>query len=333
MNLTTRYLGLELQHPVIASASPLSRDLDGVRLLEDYGAAAIVLFSIFEEQVLQENAARTHLLEAGGDSFGEALSYFPQLDSYQVGPDQYLDLIRRSRAATAIPIIGSLNATSPEGWSDYATRIEQAGANALELNIYYLPANLDETSADVEDRYLSALHSVKQAVKIPVAVKLGPYFSAFGNMARRLDEAGVDGLVLFNRFYQPDFDLEKLTVAPTLELSRANEIRLGLFWIALLHGRVRASLAATTGVNSGQEVAKYLLAGADAVMTASALLRQGPEHLRSLTDGLSEWLSKKGYASVAQARGAMSHRNVADPTAFERANYIRILENYKSRWG
>lgn len=333
MNLTTQYLGLELQHPVIASASPLSRDLDGIRRLEDHGAAAIVLFSIFEEQVLQEDAAHAHLLEAGGESFGEALSYFPQLGSYHLGPDQYLNLIRRSREATAIPIIGSLNATSPEGWSGYATRIEQAGANALELNIYYLPANLEETSAEVEARYLSALHAVKQAVRIPVAVKLGPYFSAFGNMARRLDEAGVDGLVLFNRFYQPDFDLDQLTVAPTLELSRANEIRLGLFWIALLHGRVRASLAATTGVTSGQEVAKYLLAGADAVMTASALLRQGPEHLRSLVDGLSDWMTQKGYASVAQARGTMSHRNVADPTAFERANYIRILENYKSRWG
>ncbi len=333
MTLETRYLGLELEHPIIASASPLSQTLDGVRRLEDSGAAAIVIHSLFEEQIRHEAAAQAHLMDAGSESFGEALSYFPEIPHAEIGPQQYLEHIRRSREATAVPIIGSLNGASPEGWTEYATLIQEAGAHALELNIYYLPADLSESGADVERRYVDTLRRVRQAVRIPVAVKLGPYFSSFGHTALALEAAGADGLVLFNRFYQPDFDIDTLEVTSTLELSRPNEIRLGLFWLALLYGRTQASLAATSGVNSAHEVAKYLLAGADAVMTASALLRLGPDYIGSLRNGLAEWMESRGFDSVGQMRGAMSRAKVADPAAFERANYIRVLESYESQWG
>ncbi len=333
MKLATRYLGLELEHPVVASASPLSQTLDGVRSLEDAGAAAVVIHSLFEEQIRHEAAAQAHLMDVGSESFGEALSYFPDLEGAEIGPQQYLEHIRRCREATAIPIIASLNGASPEGWTDYARLIEEAGAHALELNLYYLPADLKESGADVERRYLQTVHRVREAVSIPLAVKIGPWFSAFGHMALQLETAGADGLVLFNRFYQPDFDIEKLEVAPTLELSRANEIRQGLFWLALLHGRVQASLAATSGVTSAAEVAKYLLAGAHVVMTASALLRLGPPYLASLRDGLADWMEARGYEDVEQVRGAMSHGRVAEPAAFERANYLRVLDSYQNRWG
>lgn len=333
MNLTTHYLGMELAHPIVASASPLSQTLDGIRRLEDSGAAAIVIHSLFEEQIRHEAAAQAHLMDAGSESFGEALSYFPALEDAEIGPQQYLEHIRRAREATTIPIIGSLNGASPDGWTDYASQIEQAGAHALELNIYYLPANLSESGTDVERRYLDTLRLVKASVGIPVAVKIGPYFSSFGHTALQMDQAGADGLVLFNRFYQPDFDIEKLEVSSTLELSRPNEIRLGLFWLALLHGKIGASLAATSGVNSAVEIAKYLLAGAHVVMTASALLRLGPSYLGSLKEGLIEWMESRGYESVEQMRGVMSHGRVADPAAFERANYIRVLDSYESRWG
>jgi dihydroorotate dehydrogenase (fumarate) len=328
-DLATTYLGLPLKHPVVASAGPISRTLDGIRRLEDAGAAAIVLFSLFEEQIRLENAATEHLIGVGAESFPEALDYFPAIEDYEVGPEPYLELIRRAREATGIPIIASLNGATPEGWLDYARKIEQAGASALELNVYYIPADLKISGREVEELYRQALRQVKAAVRIPIAMKLNPFFSAPGEMAQSLASSGADGLVLFNRFYQPDFDLETLEVVPTLQLSRPEEIRLPLLWIAILHGRIAASLAASTGVHSADEVIKYLLAGADAVMTTSVLLQHGAQHLATLVDGLARWLERRGYASVEQMKGSMSQKSVADPTAFERANYIRVLESFR----
>lgn len=327
-DLRTTYLGLELPHPLVASASPISKDLDGIKRLADAGAAAIVLFSLFEEQIRHERAALAHLTEVGTESFAEALSYFPDPARYRVGPDRYLELVRRARAATSIPIIASLNGITSEGWVDYAGHLQEAGATALELNVYFVPASLEMTGRDVEERVLAVLRAVKSRVSIPVAMKLSPFFSAFGHMARQLDDAGADGLVLFNRFYQPDFDLERREVVPSLDLSTPAELRLPLRWIALLHGRVRASLAATTGVHTAIEAVKVLMAGADAVMTTSALLQRGPEHIGTITAGLAEWLERHELVSVTQMKGSMSQRNVADPTAFERANYLKVLESY-----
>ena len=330
MDLRTRYLGLDLAHPIVASASPLSKSLDGIRRLEDAGAAAIVLFSLFEEQIHQENEAFDHLSEFGSESFAESLSYFPAVGQDPVGPDSYLELIRRAREAVAVPLIGSLNGMTDQGWTSFARLIAEAGAHAIELNVFSLPTDPAISARDVEQRTVDVVTAVRRTVAIPVAVKLSPFFSAPGELAMRLVAAGADGLALFNRFYQPDFDLERLEVEPSLELSKPNEIRLPLLWIALLHGRVRVSLAATTGVESATEVVKYLLAGADAVMTTSALLRHGVGHLRTLIAGLSEWLERHECDSVAQIRGSMSLRKVANPEAFERANYIRILQSYRS---
>lgn len=328
MKLNTSYMGLSLKHPIVASAGPISQSLDGIRQLEDGNAAAIVMFSLFEEQIRHENAMADALLNAGTDSFGESLSYFPEVTNDEVGPYEYLDLVRSAVDACDIPIIASLNGVSNEGWIDYAKLLQQTGASAIELNIYYIPASLEETGAEVEQRYLDVVSAVRKAVEIPVAVKLNPYFSAFGAMAKQLSEAGADGLVLFNRFYRPDFDLNTLDVAPQLELSQPSEIRLPLLWIAVLAGRVDASIAATTGVQTSEQVIKYLLAGADAVMTTSSLLANGPGHLANLVDGLVDWMEAKGYQGVGQMRGAMSQRHVAEPTAFERANYIKVLKSY-----
>lgn len=328
-DLSTSYLGLPLAHPVVASASPLGKTLDGVRSLEDGGAAAIVLASLFEEQIIRDNESFARYAEAGTESFAESLSYFPPISGAPVGPDEYLRLVAAARAAVDVPIIASLNGATERGWVDFATLLEKAGAHAIELNIFYLPVNADATGRAVEDRYVQVVQAVRNAIGIPLAVKLSPYFSALGEMAARLTAAGADGLVLFNRFYQPDFDLDQLAVVPNLELSTPLEIRLPLLWIAVLRGRLRASLAATSGVQTPAEVVKYLLAGADAVMTTSALLRNGPSHLRTLVEGLREWMADQGYASVAQLRGAMSQRNVADPEAFERANYVRILQSWR----
>jgi dihydroorotate dehydrogenase (fumarate) len=330
MKLDTTYLGMELEHPVVASASPLSRTVDGVRALEDGGAAAVVLFSLFEEQIRQEKALYHRLTEAGTQSFGEALSYFPEIPGYSVGPDSYLELVRKAVEAVDIPVVGSLNGVTPSGWTEYARKMEEAGASAIELNVFHIPADVTTPGSEVEALYLDILARVRSAVSVPVAVKLSPYFSATGHMALRLVEEGADGLVLFNRFYQPDFNLETLEVEPDLELSNASELRLPLLWIAILRGRVPASLAATTGVESGREVMKYLLAGADVVMTASALLRKGPGHCSVLREELEEWMARKGYESVEQMKGAMSQERVADPSAFERANYLRILEGFGS---
>lgn len=330
MDLRTRYMGLELQHPIVASAGPLSSSLDGIKRLEDGGAAAVVMFSLFEEQIRRENDAFIHLHESGSESFPEALSYFPEVEDYHVGPDQYLELVRGAKESCSVPIIGSLNGVTDAGWIDYAREIEQAGADALELNIFYIPADITVSARAVEDRYVEIARKVKGAVGIPVALKMVPFFSAIGEMAKRLEDAGIDGLVLFNRFYQPDYDLDELEVTPSLELSTAGEIRLPLMWIAILHGRVKVSLAATRGVQTATEAIKYVLAGADAVMTTSALLRNGAGYARTLCNGMSEWMERRDYESVRQMKGSMSQQKVADPSAFERANYIKILESYKS---
>jgi dihydroorotate dehydrogenase (fumarate) len=330
MDLKTSYLGLDLKHPIVASASPLSKTVDGIRRLEDSGASAVVLFSLFEEQIRFENESFDFLSEAGTESFAESLSYFPPVQDYRVGPEGYLDLIRQASAACDIPIIASLNGVTPLGWIEYARLMADAGAKAIELNIYYIPANIRTSGRDVEQVYIDVVKSVRDMISVPIAVKLSPFFSSMGEMAVRLVDAGADGLVLFNRFYQPDFNLEELEVYPDLQLSNPNEIRLPLLWIAVLHGRIKASLASTTGVHTGIEVVKYLLAGADAVMTTSSLLRNGVGHLKTLLDVTTSWMDRHGYQSVSQMKGSMSQGKVADPAAFERANYIKVLQSYKS---
>jgi dihydroorotate dehydrogenase (fumarate) len=332
MDLTTNYMGLTLQHPIIASASPLSGTLDGIKRLEDGGSAAVVMFSLFEEQIRHENDAFSHLMESGTQSFAESLSYFPDVDEYQVGPESYLELLQQASEAVDVPIIASLNCVTGDGWIDYAKQMQQAGADGLELNIYSVEPDLDATSDELEQRYIDILKAVKSTVSIPVALKLSPFFSAMGNMAKRLDEAGADALVLFNRFYQPDIDIQDLEVKPSLGLSSAGEIRLPLLWIAILHGKLNASLAATRGVENPDEVIKYLLAGADAVMTTSSLLRHGPAYTNTLLEGLKAWMEARRFSSVKQVRGSMSRAKVANPAAFERANYIRVLESYQSAY-
>ncbi|MEM9443157.1 MAG: dihydroorotate dehydrogenase-like protein [Pseudomonadota bacterium] len=328
MKLDTTYLGLPLKHPIVASAGPISQTLDGIRRLEDGNAAAIVLSSLFEERIRSENELTEQRLSTGTDSFGESLSYFPDVAERAAGPEEYLNLVRNAVEVTDVPIIASLNGMTNEGWVDYARLLQDAGADALELNVYYIPADVETRGADVEQRYVEVLDAVKAEVTIPVAIKLGPYFSAFGSMARILVDAGADGLVLFNRFYQPDIDLDTLSITPSLDLSESNEIRLPLLWIGVLAGRVDASIAATSGVRTSEQVIKYLLAGADVVMTTSSLLRNGPRHMADLVRGLAQWMVDKGYDDVGQLRGAMSQRQVQDPAAFERANYIKVLQSY-----
>lgn len=328
MDLTSRYLGLTLRNPIVASASPLSDSLDMIRRLEDHGAAAVVLFSLFEEQIRRDRAEMEHF-RSMGESVSESLSYFPRVDEYDVGPDQYLELIRRATEAVDIPIIGSLNGVTERGWADFAGDMQQAGASAIELNVYYIPTEMWRTGQQVEDQYSEVLAAVKHALTIPVAMKLGPYFSSVAHMVGRLDREGADGFVLFNRFYQPDFDIEQGTVVPSLALSRPEEMRLPLMWIALLHGGIRASIAASTGVQTAEHVIKYLMAGADVVMTTSALLQHGPSRLTRLTADLVTWMERKGYHSVSQLRGSMSQRAVKDSAALVRANYIRVLDSYR----
>jgi len=329
MDLTTRYMGLPLKNPFVASASPLSESLDTIRRLEDNGAAAVVMFSLFEEQIRHDNAAVQHFLSAGTESFGEALSYFPAVDEYDVGPLQYLELIRRASEAVEIPIIASLNGVSERGWVDFARQMQDAGARAIELNVFHIPTEPYRTGPQVEQQYIDVVQAVKRVVTVPVAVKLSPYFSAIAHMAGQLERAGADALVLFNRFYQPDFDIENRVVVPSLALSRPDEIRLPLLWIALLYGRIGMSMAATTGVHSYVEAIKYLMAGADVVMSTSALLQQRPPFLARLVSDVRGWMEKKGYASVEQLRGSMSQKAIPDSAAFVRANYIKILEGYR----
>jgi len=325
MDLSTRYLGLALRNPLVASASPLSNTLDGVRRLADAGVGAVVLFSLFEEQLRREAERNARLADAGTDSFAESLSYFPAGADEDTGPRRYLSLLERAAGTVDIPVIGSLNGVTLSGWTSYARAIQDAGAAAIELNIYYIAANPHTTGREVEQRHVDILCRVKDAVTVPVAVKLGPQFSSPGEIALRLDEAGADGLVLFNRFLQPDIDPETLAVLPGVDLSSPAEARLPRTWISLLRGQIRASLAATSGVEGPADVVKYLLAGADVVMTASALIRHGPQHTAVLLEGLSEWMDRKGYTSVSDLRGMLAVPADADQAAYERAGYVRAL--------
>jgi len=329
MDLTTTYLGLKLRTPLVCSASPLSETLDGIRKMEDSGASAVVLSSLFEEQLTQDRDQLIKHLTEHTNTFAEAQTFFPAVTDFHWGPEAYLDHIRKAKKAVKIPVIGSLNGTSLGGWTNYAKEIQQAGADALELNIYFLPTNPAVLGAEVEQTHIEILKAVRAAVSIPVAVKIGPYFSNMASMAKRLDEAGAGALVLFNRFYQPDFDLDKLEVRPNLLLSTPQALRLPLHWTAVLHGRIKADLAATSGVHAAGDVLKLLMAGASVTMLCSALYKFGVSHIRTIETELTRWMEEREYKSVAQMRGSMSQRNCADPGAFERQQYIRTLTTYK----
>jgi dihydroorotate dehydrogenase (fumarate) len=331
LDLSTDYLGLRLGGPIVASSSPLTGNLDDLRRLEDAGAAAVVLPSLFEEQIEAESLAVHHLLETGAESHGEAAGYFPELDDYDLGPDSYLELVRSATDALEIPVIASLNGTSTGGWVRYAKQLESAGADALELNLYLVAADPTLDAAAIEARERTLIAAVREAVHLPLAVKISPFFTALAHSARELVAAGAGGLVLFNRFYQPDLDLESLTVRPRLVLSSRDELRLPLRWVAILRGRVCASLAATTGIHEAEDVLKVLLAGADVAMMASALLQHGPEHLARVRRGVAEWMEEREYASVRQLCGSASQGSVEDPDAFERANYMQTLHSWAGR--
>lgn len=329
MTLQSTYMGLKLNSPIVVSACTLSEQLDNIVKMEDNGAGAVVMFSLFEEQIRKEEARMNTVLSETSYAFPEALDYFPDLDDFNVGVDDYLENIRKAKERVKIPIIGSLNGITTEGWIDYSKQIEQAGADGLEVNIFFIPADITMSSSEVEHRYLNIIEAIKANVKIPVAVKLNPYFSSTGNMAMRMKNSGADALVLFNRFYQPDFDINEMVLKTDLHYSEPNEIRLPLLWIALLFEKVKLSLAATTGVQSAVEVVKYLLAGADVVMTASSLYKNGIPYLKTMNKELQDWMFMMGFEDITSFRGSMSQQNVSDPTAFERANYIRILEGMK----
>jgi len=329
MNLTTNYLGMTLKNPIVASSSPLSHNVDSIRRLEDAGASAVVMYSLFEEQISFDSYYIDYHLTQGTDSFAESINYFPDMQGYNVGPDQYVNLIRHAKEAVDIPIIGSLNGVSVGAWTDYASIIEEAGADALELNIYYLPTNTQLSGIEVEKVYLDILSAVRQAVTIPVAVKIGPFFSSIPNMASRLTDAGADGLVLFNRFYQPDFDLENLEVAPRLVLSSSDDLRLPLRWVAILYGRLTADFAITSGIHTPNDVIKGLMAGAKVTMMASELLQKGIRRVGQVLNELVAWMNEHEYESVIQMIGAMSQKHCAEPAAFERANYMKMLDSYR----
>lgn len=330
MDLTTTYLGLQLKNPIVPSASPLSRDLANIRRMEDAGAAAVVLYSLFEEEINLESHTLDRYLSEGTESFAEALSYFPEAPAYRaIGPDAYLEHIFRAKQAVEIPIVASLNGVSSGGWIRYAKEMQGAGADALELNIYYLPTSLELTGAEVEQFYVDLLQDIKKTVTIPVAVKVSPFFSATANMMHRLDQTGADGLVLFNRFYQPDLDLENLEVVPNLVLSKPEEMRLPLRWIAILYGRIRADLALTTGVHSGHDALKAVAAGASVAMMTSELLLNGINRIRDILVEMENWLYEQEYSSLYELQGSLSQINVAAPAAFERANYMQIVRSFQ----
>jgi dihydroorotate dehydrogenase (fumarate) len=330
VDLRTRYLGLELRSPLVASPSPLTGELDSVLQLVDAGAAAIVLPSLFEEEIVHEETELSRSLEVGADQFAEALDYFPNIEPFAGVGDRYLARLQRIKARAGVPVIASLNATTSGGWVRYAGLLQAAGADALELNLYHLAADPAKTAADMEALDLELIAAVRDAITIPLAVKLSPYYSALAGFAREAVEHGADGLVLFNRFYQPDFDLETLEVVPRLELSRSAELRLPMRWIAILRPQLGAavSLAASSGIHGGTDAVKALMVGADVAMTTSALLHHGPEHLRTIEAELVAWLTEHEYESVAQMRGSASAAAVEDPSAFERANYLRTLRSW-----
>ncbi len=332
VDLRTRYLGLDLKHPIVASASPLTGSIDSLKRLQDAGVAAVVLPSLFEEQIEHDEMAAHNLMLYGAELSPEARGFFPELQNWRTGPDQYLKLIEDAKRTLSVPVIPSLNGYTPGGWTSIARQFQDAGADAIELNVYFLATGVDDSSAEVEQRYVDLVASVTQQVRLPVAVKVAPYFSALANMAARLAKAGAKGLVLFNRFLQPDIVLDELEVAPHLVLSTPDELRLALRWIAILRGRIDASLAATGGAHTSDDVLKLLLAGADCVMVASSLLQNGTAHVATLVRGLQDWMAERDYASVAQLKGSLSQQSCPDPAAFERANYMKALRSYTSEY-
>ena len=329
MKLNTNYLGLNLRSPIVPSASPLSESIDNIRAMEDYGAGAVVLYSLFEEQIEHESHELDHYLSAGTDSFAESLSFFPDMETYSTGPDTYLKHIQAARSAVDIPIIASLNGATPGGWTNYAKKMEEAGASAIELNLYFIPTDPDVGSAEIEKQYLAVVRLVRQTVSIPVSVKIGPYLTATANFCQELCKAGASGIVLFNRFYQPDISIESLQVQPRLHLSNSEALRLPLRWIALLYGRIPADLALTSGVHTHEDAIKGIMAGASVVMMASELLQHGMVRIQEVRESMYRWLDENEYDSIEQMQGSMSQIHVADPAAFERANYMKVLKSWR----
>lgn len=328
-DLTTTYLGLELKNPLVASASPLSKKVENAKKLEDAGVSAIVMYSLFEEQIIHDSLELDHFLTRGTNSFAEAMTYLPDISTYNMGPDKYLDHISALKKAVSIPVIASLNGVSKGGWVDYARLMQDAGADAIELNMYYLSADPDLAGQELEDNYIELVKNVKAAINLPLAVKLSPFITSLPNFARRLADAGASGLVLFNRFYQPDFDLEELEVVRTLELSDSRDLLLPLRWISILHGKVDVDMALTSGIHTAQDVLKAMMAGAKVAMTASAILKEGYDRVPVILTDLQAWMETHEYESVKQMQGSMSQRSVAEPAAFERSNYIQILNSFR----
>jgi dihydroorotate dehydrogenase (fumarate) len=331
MNIETTYLGMKLRSPLVASASPLTESVDNIRQMEDAGAAAVVLYSLYEEQIEMEQEALLHHLEYGTESYAEALTYFPEPEVFYARTDDYLNHIRKAREAVDIPIIASLNGSSLGGWTHFSQQMEAAGASAIELNIYYIPTDTHESGAEVEQRYVDIVRHVKENLRIPVAVKLSPYFSNMANMARRLDDAGADALVLFNRFYQPDINLETLQPEPNILLSTPFDLRLPLRWIGILYSHIKADLAATSGIHGAEDAIKVLMAGANVAMMTSAILKHGISHFSKVEQEMVHWLQEHEYESVSQLRGSVSQKHCEDPSAFERAQYMRGLKTYMVR--
>ena len=328
VDLTTTYLGLKLKNPLVASPSPLSEKVENVKRMEEAGVAAVVMYSLFEEQIIHESLELDYFLTRGTESFAEALTYFPNIGKFTLSPEKYVETLKKTKLAVNIPVLGSLNGVSSGGWIEYGRKIQDAGADALELNLYYLPVDLDLTSSQLEDNYLKLVSDVRTGINIPLAVKLAPFFTALPNFAKRLVDAGADGLVLFNRFYQPDLDLENLEVVPNLVLSNSDELRVPLRWIAILYGKVKADLALTSGVHTPEDAIKAIMAGANVAMSTSALLKRGSNAIQYILTGMEEWLVAHDYESVKQMRGSMSQGAVAEPAAFERANYMKVLNSF-----
>lgn len=329
MDLTTNYMGMSLKSPIVPSASPLSETIDNIKKMEDYGAGAVILYSLFEEQLKLEQIEMEHFTTAGASSYAESLSFFPEAHEYRLGPEEYLDHIRKAKETVGIPIIASLNGTTVGGWIDYAKKIEEAGADGIECNIYYIPTDPDLDGNKVELTYVNILQAVKNTVKIPVSIKLSPYFSSLSNIVKKLDNAGADALVLFNRFYQPDIDLDNLEVTPNVLLSHSSAMRLPMRWIAILKGKIKADLAATSGIHTGEDVIKMLMVGANIAQVCSSLLKSGLSHIKTMENQMKQWMVEHDYESVKQMLGSMSQMKVKDPSAFERANYMKALTKYK----
>ena len=332
VDLTTTYLGLKLKNPLVASPSPLSEKVENVKKMEAAGISAIVMYSLFEEQIIHESLELDHFLNRGTESFAEALTYFPDIGRYSLAPEKYIHALEKTKLAVSIPVMGSLNGVSTGGWIEYARKIQDAGADGLELNLYYLPVDPSLTSSQLEDNYVQLVSDIRAKVNLPLAIKLAPYFTALPNFASRLVDAGANGLVLFNRFYQPDFDLETLEVVPNLVLSNSDELRLPMRWIAILYGKVKADLALTSGIHTPQDAIKAMMAGANVAMTTSALLKRGTVAIQQILTGMEEWMVAHEYESVQQMRGSMSQGAVIDPAAFERANYMKVLNSFNPQF-